>query len=111
MLNRSGVVVGHEPAFYGWLKTTGVSDQEIETKKQVSDRTLYLIPACHFPEEVEEVVEDIFEEIFIRELRVWQPDETHWPDTADFALFTRWFTIDGISNVDDVGRGSVERDG
>ncbi|MFM7034671.1 MAG: hypothetical protein ACKOYJ_05680 [Planctomycetia bacterium] len=111
MLNRSGVVVGHEPAFYGWLKTTGVSDQEIETKKQVSDRTVYLIPACHFPEEVDEVVEDIFEEIFIRELRAWQPDETHWPDTADIALFTRWFTVDGISNVDDVGRGSVEREG
>lgn len=107
MLNRSAVVIGHEPAFYGWLKTTGKTDEAIDSLRQSSDRIVYLIPACHFPEEVEEVVEDIFEEIFLRELRTWQPEESHWPDTADFALFTRWFTVDGLPKVDDVGRGAV----
>jgi hypothetical protein len=107
MLNRSAVVIGHEPAFYGWLKTCGVTDESIMARREFADRAVYLIPACHFPEEVEEVVEDMFEEIFRRELKVWQPDEGNWPDTADFGLFTRWFTVDGISVVEDVGRGAV----
>lgn len=107
MLNRSAIVVGHAPAFITWLKTTGVSRDAICQRKTTADRTVYLIPACQFPEEVEEVVEDAFEEIFRRELKIWQPDETHWPDTADFDLFTRWFTVDGLSVVDDVGRGPV----
>lgn len=111
MLNRSAVVVGHEPAFFGWLKTTGKCIDDIATLRQSSDRTVYLVPACHFPEEIDEVVEDLFEEIFRRELRAWQPDETHWPDTADFALFTRWFTVDGVPGVDDVGRGVIEEEG
>ena len=108
MLNRSAVVIGHEAAFFGWLKTCGIDDEAIRERKDVADRAVYLIPACHYPEEIDEVVEDIFEEIFRRELGRWQPDEKAWPDTADFDLFTRWFTVDGHSIVEDAGRGSIE---
>lgn len=107
MLNRSAVVIGHEPAFYGWLKTCGLEEQAIQERQEIADRVVYLIPACHYPEEVEEVVEDLFEEIFRRELARWQPDEKLWPDTADIALFTRWFTVEGFSLVDDAGRGPL----
>lgn len=89
---------------------TGKSGDDIKTLREASDRTVYLIPACHFSEEIDEVVEDLFEEIFLRELRAWQSDETHWPDTADFALFTRWFTLDGISAVDHIGREGIEEE-
>jgi len=103
MINRSAVVIGHEPAFYGWLKTCGMTDEALVARREFADRAVYLIP--------EEVVEDIFEEIFRRELRAWQPDERSWPDTADFSLFTRWFTVDGVSMVEDVGRGAVAEEG
>ena len=35
---------------------------------------------------------------------MWQAD---WPDTADFELFTRWFTVDAVAAVADTGRGGV----
>jgi hypothetical protein len=107
MLNRSAVVIGHEPAFYGWLKTAGVPDATIAARREIAEKTVYLIAACHFPEEIEEVVADLFEEIFRRELAAWQPDERAWPDTADFALFTRWFTVEGFPLVADLGRGPI----
>jgi len=107
MLNRSAVVIGHEPAFYGWLKTTGIEDETIGERKATAERTVYLIPACHYPDEVEEVVEDIFEEIFLQELKAWQSDSANWPDTADFDLFRRWFTVDGLAAVKDVGRVAI----
>ena len=107
MLNRSAVVIGHEPSFYGWLKTTGLTDQVIGNRQEIADRAVYLIPACQFPEELDEVVEDVFEEIFRRELTAWQPDQACWPDTADFGLFTRWFTVEGFSVVEDLGPGSI----
>jgi len=96
MLNRSAVIIGHEA---------------IHERKQIAEQAVYLIPACHYPEEFEEVVEDLFEEIFRRELARWQPDEKVWPDAADFDLFTRWFTVEGISVVEDAGRGRVEDEG
>jgi hypothetical protein len=107
MLNRSAIVIGHEPAFYGWLKTTGLAEQRIDERQAVAERMVYLIPACELPDELEEVIEDLFEEIFRRELTAWQPEQTHWPDTADFTLFTRWFTVESFAMVDDVGRGAV----
>lgn len=110
MLNRSAVVIGHEPAFYGWLKTAGITDAAIEERKKTADKAVYLIPACDSSDEIEEVVEDLFEEIFRRELEAWQPDVTVWPDTGDFNLFTRWFTAEGLSVVEDVGRGRIEEE-
>jgi len=110
MLNRSAVLVGHEPAFIDWLRSTGVTEEAIRDRNQTAESAVYLIPACHYPEEADEVIEDLFEEVFRRELRGWQPDETKWPDTADFALFTRWFTVEGFSVVEDVGRGAVLED-
>lgn len=107
MLNRSALVIGHEPAFYGWLKTTGVAEETIAERKAVIDRAVYLVPSCHYPEEVDEVMEDIFAEIFVRELKVWQPDESQWPDTDDLELFARWFTVDGVAMVHDAGRGVI----
>jgi hypothetical protein len=108
MLNRSAVVIGHAPAFYGWLKTCGITEEALKERNEIAERAVYLIPACHHPEETDEVVEDLFEEIFRRELGRWQPDEKVWPDTADFGLFTRWFTVEGYPVVEDVGRGRVE---
>ena len=110
MLNRSAVVIGREPAFIGWLKTTGVAAERIAEVERLRDRVVYLIPACHRGEEIDEVVEDLFEEIFRRELAAWQPVEAVWPDTADLELFTRWFTVDPVAIVDDVGRGAVADD-
>lgn len=110
MLNRSAVVIGHEPAFHGWLRNAGVVADAIAARMTNHDRSVYLIAACAGPDEIEEVVADIFEEIFRRELAAWLPDETVWPDTADFDLFTRWFTVEGFSTVDDVGRGPIHEE-
>jgi len=107
MLNRSAVAIGPATAFFGWLETTGIPGTLIAERRERGERTIYLIPACHDADEIEEVVEDLFEEIFRRELAAWQPDEAVWPDTADFTLFTRWFTVEGFPDVGDVGRGTI----
>jgi hypothetical protein len=79
----------------------------LEERKKIEDKSVYLVPACHYPEEIDEVVEDLFAAIFVRELERWCPDRKLWPDTADFDLFTRWFTVEGFSAVADVGQGPV----
>ncbi len=107
MINRSAVVVGHEPAFVGWLKGTGIAEEAIWRRSEVAAKRVYLIPACFYPEELDEVLEDFYEEIFRQELQSWQPDEAYWPDTAHFGLFTRWFTVEAYSEVRDAGNGMI----
>lgn len=107
MLNRSAVVIGPEPSFLAWLKTTGRSEESLRQQKGVADRRVYLIPACADLDEGDEVVGDLFQEIFHRELQAWHMDMSQWPDTGDFQLFTRWFTVDVVPFVDDIGRGII----
>jgi hypothetical protein len=40
MLNRSAVVIGHEAAFYGWLKTSGITDEAIQERKEIAERAV-----------------------------------------------------------------------
>ena len=84
-----------------------MSAESIREKRLSTDRRVYLIPACANADEGEEVVADIFQEIFLRELRAWRADASQWPDTGDFRLFARWFTIDVVFEVDDIGRGQL----
>lgn len=107
MINRSALLVGHEPAFLGWLVGTGLAEDAIRRRNETAEKTVYLIPACVRPKELDEVVEEFFEEIFRQELRSWQPDEAYWPDTAHFGLFARWFTVEAYSEVRDAGRGPI----
>jgi hypothetical protein len=110
MVNRSAVVIGREPAFVGWLKGTGLAEEVIIKRQEVAGKTVYLIPACFYPEELEEVIGDFYEEIFRQELQSWQPDEAYWPDTAHLGLFNRWFTVEAWSEVRDAGRGEIKEE-
>lgn len=110
MINRSAVVISHEPAFVGWLRGTGLAEEAIRRRNEVANKTVYLIPACFYPEELHEVIEDFYEEIFRQELQAWQPDEAYWPDTAHFGLFNRWFRVEAYSEVRDAGRGAIEEE-
>lgn len=107
MINRSALLIRHEPAFVGWLKGTGIAEEAIWRRSEVAEKRVYLIPACSHPDELDEVIEDLYEEIFRQELHAWQPDEAYWPDTAHFGLFNRWFTVEAYSEVRDAGRGAI----
>jgi len=110
MLNRSAAVIGAEPAFLEWLVKTGCSTDSFRGGLDAANRRVYLIPACADLDEGDEVIGDLFQEIFLRELQAWKTDVSQWPDTGDFRLFTRWFTVDVVPLVDDIGRGRVTED-
>jgi hypothetical protein len=107
MLNRSAAQIRYTAAFCEWLHAIHAHKPPAA---EVPSRTLYLIPAFDEPEEAEEVVENVFEEIFRLELKAWQPDEAMWPDTADFDLFSRWFTVESFPIVEDIGRSDIHEE-
>lgn len=87
-----------------------MAEDAINKRQEFAEKTVYLVPACFDLEELEEVIEDFYEEIFRQELQAWQPDEAYWPDTAHFGLFARWFKIDAYTEVRDAGRGPISEE-
>jgi hypothetical protein len=60
----------------------------------VGDRgNVYLIPELKSIDEVEDWLEDNFDEIFRNELLDWFPDEDVWPQDRTFDLFCEWFDV------------------
>ncbi len=48
------------------------------------------------------ILEECFDEIFIRELMAWHTDESAWPQGRNFSTFKEWFEIEFNSMVEDL---------
>jgi hypothetical protein len=66
------------------------------------DQTVYLIPNFESDEEAQEILEDLFADVFERELWDWHTDEEAWPHDRDFRMFQEWFSVEFHSVVEDL---------
>jgi hypothetical protein len=98
MLNRSAVVVRYREAFRGWLRSIGVAEEEFQDH---GDRSVYLIGACDYPEDQDEVLQESSAAIFYEEVSAWHLDPEQYPDFNDFTLFTEWFETEYFAMVSD----------
>jgi hypothetical protein len=99
MLNRAVLIVRPKQPYLDWaaqLDNSGlVPDVE-------GEQTVYLIPGFEDDDEARSVLQDVFCEVFERELDGWHTDESVWPANRDFAMFQHWFKIELHSMVEDL---------
>jgi hypothetical protein len=99
MLNRSTVMVRPKQPYLDWaaqLDDSGVLPDPDD------ERTVYLIPEYDDEDSAWEILEEIYLEIFERELEGWDEDESTWPQERTFAKFQEWFDIEINSLVEDL---------
>jgi hypothetical protein len=107
MLNRGVLIVRPRQPYLDWaaqLDDSGlVPDPEDE-------QTVYLIPEFESDDEAREILEDVYDEVFERELEGWHTDESAWPQNRTFAMFKEWFDIEFHSVVEDLCAYEIEDD-
>ena len=99
MLNRAVLIVRPKQPYLDWaaqLDDSGVVP-EVE-----GEQTVYLIPGFEDDNEARRVLEDVYAEVFERELDAWHTDESAWPPNRDFEMFQQWFKIELHSVVEDL---------
>ncbi len=105
MLNRGVLIVRPKQPYLDWaaqLDDSGVvPDPE-------SEATVYLIPEFESDDEAWEILEDVYVEVFERELDSWHTDESAWPDNRTLAMFKEWFDIKLHSVVEDLCGYEIE---
>jgi len=109
MLNRSAVVVRPKQPFVAWLKSVEELHLPDVTLAKLGS-TLYLVPDWDDPAEAEQVLREVYDDIFCRELEAWYTDEDTWPKRRTFKLFKQWFDVEHFDLVQDVGHGPIEND-
>ena len=85
-------------AFRDWLRSIGVEEEEFQDH---ADQSVYLIGACDYPEDQEEVLRESSSAIFYEEVSAWHLDPEQYPDFNDFTLFTEWFATEFFDMVSD----------
>ena len=101
-VERIVTVLKPTQTFLKWLKTLPNAEQDLTLDNLRSDCTALLIPSFDSPEEADEFIEEIYEEIFANELETWCDDTTFWPKELSYTLFTEWFDLEHNSMVYDV---------
>jgi hypothetical protein len=107
MLNRGVLIVRPKQPYLDWA--AGLDDSGLVPERD-GEQAVYLIPSFEDDDEAWEIVEDIYVEVFERELEGWHTDESAWPPNRDFAMFTEWFDIELHSVVEDLADDEIEDD-
>jgi hypothetical protein len=73
-LNRSAIVVKPKQRFLDWLHTADPTSRSLTLQELVREPAIYLIPECDTNAEVDEVLRELCDEIFIEQLEGWFND-------------------------------------
>ena len=104
MLNRGVLIVRPRQPYLDWA--AGLDDSGLVPDPD-DEQTIYLIPSFEDNEEAWGILEEIYAEVFERELDGWHTDETAWPQNRDFAMFKEWFDIELHSVVEDLSAEEI----
>jgi hypothetical protein len=90
-LNRSALVVKPKQPFLEWLHAADPTNHGLTLPDLSREPTIYLIPECDTPIDVEDVLQELCDEIFCGQLAGWYTDTDSWPTDRSFQAFRRWF--------------------
>ena len=99
MLNRAALIVRPKQPYMAWA--AGLDDSELVPSFD-GEQTVYLVPAFEDDDEAEDVLAQVYAEIFEDQLFEWHTDEDAWPKGRTLAMFKEWFHIEMHSVVEDL---------
>jgi hypothetical protein len=90
-LNRSALVVKPKQPFLEWLHAADPTSARLTLADLSREPTIYLIPECETPADVDDVLCELSEEIFTEQLAGWYTEPETWPQDRSFDIFCSWF--------------------
>jgi len=107
LINRAAVIVKAKKPFVDWINYTDGPKFTLKTVNR--ECHVYLISEHDTPEQLEEILEVIYEEIFATELGGFCTDQSQWPE-INYELFCKWFKIEVNSMVFDPYEDEIEKE-
>jgi hypothetical protein len=100
MLNRGVVMVTPKQPYLDWAAR--VDEDGVPPDPAETERTVYLIPSYETEAEAMEILAEIHDELFERELWAWDTESAEWPQDRTFPMFLEWFRVEFHSIVEDL---------
>lgn len=109
VLDRSLVLVTPKKPFLDWCQQTK-PDREITVEVVRDLPGAFLLPCCHFEEEINAVLESHGPAILHIALAGWTTNQDVWPDIEDPGELMNWFEVAFVPVVIDLGKGPLVSD-
>ena len=90
-INRSAIVVRPRQRFLDWLHEVDSTASDLTLEDLRLEPRIYLLPELDSEADVERVLKQCFDTIFVDHLNGWYRDETVWPLPRSYAMFREWF--------------------
>ena len=90
-LNRSAIVVRPKLPFLEWLQSADPTSATLALADLALEPTIYLVPECADAEQERAALQTVFRTIFENQLDGWWRDQTSWPSSRSFGMFSQWF--------------------
>ena len=90
-VDRSAIVVTPAQPFLDRLQSADPTSMELTLADLSIEPTIYLIPECDTPEDVDDCLRDVFDEIFQNQLDGWYRVRDTWPPNRSYEMFRHWF--------------------
>ena len=107
LTNRAAVIVKAKKPFLDWINYTDGPKFTLETVNR--EGHVYLIPEHDTPKALEEILKELYEEIFVLELNSFCTDQGEWPK-LNYKMFREWFDIEVHSMVFDPDEDEIEKE-
>lgn len=104
MLNRAALIARPAQPFLDWAATL---DDSGFVPSAEDEQTVYLIPEVDDEDELKEVLELAWSQIFESELYGWHTVEADWPQNRTMEMFLEWFKIEFHSIIQDLCDGAI----
>ena len=104
-INRSVLVVRPRQPYLDWVHSLDEEGKKFTLEDLKQDSTSYLLRPLEDEDHKDEILADVYEEIFEHELWGWMQDPAVWPRKRDLATFEAWFELEFCSvTMDLVGK-------
>ena len=107
-VKRAAAVIVIKQPCLDWINTAdGPADLTLEIVNR--ECSVYLLPEHDMPDQAEEIVEDLYGEIFEMELAGYYTDRSCWPEIS-YQKFLEWFDVKVHSMVFDPYKGKIKKE-
>jgi len=107
-LNRSAITITRKQPYADWAIRQAQAEAEAEGESDPDPftddvpRTVYMVGPAVPVDDVGELLDDFWQDIFEEELAAWSEDSTTWPEPRTRDLFDTWFDAEITDTVVDL---------
>lgn len=109
IINRSAIIVRLKQPYVDWANALDESEK-YSLNSLNRENHIYLIEELESDEEYDEIIKDIYADIFEIELASWVTDKALWPKNRDYKTFKQWFMVEPHSTVFDMLDEAIEEE-